>query len=285
METYKLMNDRELPKIGFGTYKSADGHDKSVIAEALRQGYRLFDTAAFYENEEAIGEAVKESGLERSEIFLTSKVWKGNMGYRETVHAFEESLDKLQTDYLDLYLIHWPRPIEQPENWKEADLETWKAMEDLYKEGRIKAIGVSNFLPHHLMHLMENGTIYPMVNQIEFHPGYMQKAVLDFCREHGILVEAWSPLGRARVLQEPALLEMALRYGKSTAQICLRFALQCGVLPLPKSSGIERMKQNLEIFDFEIDKNDMSVLMTLPQIGWSGEHPDRDRVYFESKAE
>lgn len=281
MQTYKLMNDRELPKIGFGTYKSVDGDDKTIIVEAIRQGYRLFDTAAFYENEEVIGEAVKASGIERSELFLTSKVWKGDMGYRETIHAFEESLYKLQTDYLDLYLIHWPRPIENPENWRETDLETWRAMEDLYKEGRVKAIGVSNFLPHHLMNLMENGTIYPMVNQIEFHPGYMQKAVLDFCKEQGILVEAWSPLGRAKVLKEPVLLQMAEKYHKSVAQICLRFALQCGVLPLPKASGAERMRQNLDVFDFELSAGDMSVLMTLPQIGWSGEHPDRERVYFE----
>lgn len=281
MNTYKLMNERELPMIGFGTYKSAEGNDKSVILQALAQGYRLFDTAAFYENEEVIGEAVKEFGIERSEVFLTSKVWKGSMGYYETIRAFEDSLDKLQTDYLDLYLIHWPRPEQNPKSWKETDIETWKAMEDLYKEGRIKSIGVSNFLPHHLMNLMENGTIDPMVNQIEFHPGYMQQATLDFCKEHGIQVEAWSPLGRAKVLKEPVLLEMAERYGKSAAQICLRFALQCGVLPLPKASRPERMRQNLEVFDFVISEYDMSVLMTLPQIGWSGEHPDRERVHFD----
>lgn len=278
MNTYKLVNDRELPMIGFGTYKSVDGEEKSIIRKALEQGYRLFDTAAFYNNEETIGQAVRESGISREEIFLTSKVWKENMGYYETCHAFEESLDKLQTDYLDLYLIHWPRPAENPQAWREVDIDTWRAMEDLYKEGRIRAIGVSNFLPHHLMNLMEAATIYPMVDQIEFHPGYMQKAVLDFCREHQILVEAWSPLGRSRVLQEPVLIQMAETYHKSVAQLCLRFSLQCGVLPLPKASGEERMKQNLDIFDFQISDSDMSVLMTLPQLGWSGEHPDRERV-------
>lgn len=278
MQTYKLMNERELPMIGFGTYKSVNGDDKSVILQALKQGYRLFDTAAFYDNEEVIGEAVREFGIDRSEIFLTSKVWKGDMGYYETRHAFEESLDKLGTDYLDVYLIHWPRPEKNPENWQEVDIETWKAMEDLYKEGRVRAIGVSNFLPHHLMNLLIHTDISPMINQIEFHPGYMQKAVLDFCKERNILVEAWSPLGRSRVLAEPVLLQMAEKYHKSVAQICLRFALQSGVLPLPKASGAERMKQNMDVFDFVLSEYDMSVLMTLPQIGWSGEHPDRDRV-------
>ena len=181
-------------------------------------------------------------------------------------------------DYLDLYLIHWPRPDDLTAEWKNLDVETWKALEDLYKSKKVRAIGVSNFLPHHLNNLLERTRIIPMVNQLEFHPGYMQKAAVDFSQRLGIQVEAWSPIGRARVLQEPLLMELAEKYQVSVAQICIRFALQCGVLPLPKSSSGERMCQNLDVFGFNIEDDDMHQLMTLPQLGWSGEHPDRERV-------
>ena len=181
---------------------------------------------------------------------------------------------------LELYLIHWPRPSDLNAEWRDLDVETWKALEDLYKSKKIRAIGVSNFLPHHLNNLLERTSITPMVNQLEFHPGYIQKAAVDFCKQMGIQVEAWSPIGRARVLKEPLLMELAEKYQVSVAQICIRFALQCGVLPLPKSSSGERMHQNLDVFGFDIEENDMYQLMTLPQIGWSGEHPDRERVRF-----
>lgn len=277
-QTFTLANGVEIPAVGFGTYKAADNNDEAIIREAIRQGYRHLDTAAFYFNEEAVGKAVQESGIPREEFFLTSKVWRDRLGYDSTIHEFEESCKKLGTDYLDLYLIHWPRPAELSAEWKDLDVETWKALEDLYKSQRVRAIGVSNFLPHHLNNLMDRTGILPMVNQLEFHPGYMQKAAVDFCQRLGIQVEAWSPIGRARVLQEPLLIELAEKYQVSVAQICIRFALQCGVQPLPKSSSGERMRQNLDVFGFNIEDDDMHQLMTLPQIGWSGEHPDRERV-------
>lgn len=276
--TFTLANGVEIPAVGFGTYKAAADNDEAIISEAIRQGNRHLDTAAFYFNEEAVGKAVLESGVPREEFFLTSKVWRDRLGYDSTLREFEESCKKLGTDYLDLYLIHWPRPDDLTAEWKDLDVETWKALEDLYKSKKVRAIGVSNFLPHHLNNLLERTSIIPMVNQLEFHPGYMQKAAVDFSQRLGIQVEAWSPIGRARVLQEPLLMELAEKYQVSVAQICIRFALQCGVLPLPKSSSGERMRQNLDVFGFNIEDDDMHMLMTLPQIGWSGEHPDRERV-------
>lgn len=278
MEQFILANGSAIPSIGFGTYKTSKGDDFSVLRNALECGYRHLDTAAFYGNEEVIAAAIKEKGIAREDLFLATKVWKSDMGYEKTRKAFALSAKKLDTEYIDLYLIHWPRPDLSNEEWKPLLLDTWRSMETLYREGKAKAIGVCNFLPHHMMCLLENCTIRPMVNQIEFHPGYIQNIAVEFCHAEGILVEAWSPIGRARVLLEPVLMEMAGRYGKSVAQLCIRFALQCGVLPLPKSSAPERMKENLDVFDFEISFEDMSVLMTLPQLGWSGEHPDRERV-------
>lgn len=276
--TFTLGNGTEIPAVGFGTFKTADNQDESVIREAIRQGYRHLDTASFYFNEEAVGKAVKESKIPREEFFITSKVWRDQLGYESTLKEFEKSCERLGTDYLDLYLIHWPRPTDLNAEWKDLDVETWKAMEELYRAKRVRAIGVSNFLPHHLNNLMERTGIVPAVNQLEFHPGYMQKAAVDFSQRLGIQVEAWSPIGRARVLKEPILAELAAKYEVSAAQICIRFALQCGVLPLPKSSSPERMRQNLDVFDFQIEDDDMHRLMTLPQLGWSGEHPDRERV-------
>ena len=200
------------------------------------------------------------------------------MGYENALAAFDRSCTRLGTDYLDLYLIHWPRPDDLSAEWRQLDRETWRALEDLYRAGRVRAIGVSNFLPHHLRSLMETAEIAPMVNQIEFHPGYPQLHNIAFCKAHGILPEAWSPLGRTRVLQDERLAAIAAPYGKSTAQLCLRFALQCGVVPLPKSSSPARMAANLDVFDFVISDEDMDRILTLPQFGWSGLHPDYPRA-------
>lgn len=275
MEWMQLANGVKIPQIGYGTYKAVAGEDKQAIRKALELGYRHLDTAAFYGNEEVVGQSVLESGIPREDIFITSKVWRTDMGYDRTMQSFENSLKRLQLEYLDLFLIHWPVAVPGNEDWKQLDLDTWRALEQLYREGRVKAIGVSNFLPHHLINLFSHGEVMPMVNQLEFHPGYTQWATVEYCKKHNILVEAWSPIGRARVLQEPLLMEMAEQYGKSIAQICIRFALQCGVVPLPKSASEERMKQNLEVYDFEITESDMYRLLTLPETGWSGEHPDR----------
>lgn len=274
--TFILANGVEIPAVGFGTFRVKEGNGEQIISDAIAQGYRHLDTAAFYFNEEEVGNAVRKSGIPREEFFITSKVWRDNLGYEETHKAFEESLKKLHMDYLDLYLMHWPRPTDLSAEWKNLDVETWKAMEELYRAGKVRAIGVSNFLPHHLNNLMDRTGIIPLVNQLEFHPGYIQKAAVDFCQRLGIRVEAWAPLGRAKVFEDPLLTELAEKYHVSVAQICVRFALQCGVLPLPKSSSPERMKQNLDVFGFEIEDDDMHRLMTLPQLGWTGHHPDRE---------
>ena len=276
-DCFKLNNGLEIPCVGFGTFKSTDNGSADAIKMAIKAGYRYLDTASFYHNEEFVAQAVKESGIKREELFLVTKAWKTQMGYKEVREAFHESLKKLETDYVDLYLIHWPLPETGYKDWKALDIDTWKAMEELYSEGKMKGIGVSNFLPHHLENLMEHGAVKPVVNQIEFHPGYTQEATLKYCQEHDILVQAWSPLGRTRVLNQPLLLEMAEKYGVSTARLCIRYALQREVLPIPKASSMERIMENQQVFDFDITKEDMYRISTLPQTGWSGLHPDFER--------
>ncbi|MDO4285755.1 MAG: aldo/keto reductase [Eubacteriales bacterium] len=278
-KTYTLANGVAIPVLGFGTYKTMDEkRDGAVLREAIRAGYRYFDTASFYGTEEALGEAIAESGIPREEFFIATKAWKSEMGYEQVKEAFAASLERLRLDYLDLYLIHWPLPVPDYEDWKELDAQTWAAMEELYQNGKVRAIGVSNFLPHHMKNLMERGRIAPMVDQLEFHPGYSQEAAVRYCEEHGIRVQAWSPLGRGRLSGEPLVKEMAQRYGVSIAQLCLRYAFQRGVIPIPKASSPERMAENQRIFDFAITGEDMDRLATMPQAGWSGEHPDRERA-------
>lgn len=278
MEYFTLKNGVSMPAIGFGTYKATDGDDRAVLDAARRAGYRHFDTAAFYGNEAEVGAALAASGLPRSDLFVTTKVWREDLGYDAALRSFEASSQRLGLEVIDLLLIHWPTRTPGDPDSPALCRETWRALEALYRAGRVRAIGVSNFLPHHLMHLMETAEIAPMVDQLEFHPGYPQLAALQFCQAHDIRVTAWSPLGRARMLTDPTLTEMAARYGKSPAQLCLRFALDCGVCPLPKSVSPDRIAQNLAVFDFHLSPEDLSRLACLPQIGWSGEHPDRPRL-------
>lgn len=271
---YELNNGVLNPCVGFGTFKAAAGQSTEILKMALDAGYRYFDTASFYETEESLGKAICEKNIAREELFLTSKAWKTEMGYENVKKAFEQSLEKLQTDYLDLYLIHWPIPEEGYQDWKQLDIQTWKAMEELYASGKVHAIGVSNFLPHHIENLITNCDVIPAVNQIEFHPGYTQELTVQYCQNKGILVQAWSPIGRSALLSDPILLEIASHYGVSVAQLCIRYAVQRGIVPLPKSSVMERMKQNQEVFGFEITSEDMYRLGTLAPTGWSGLHPD-----------
>lgn len=276
--SFTLNTGRTVPAIGYGTYKSVGG-GSAVFSEAIRQGYRYLDTASFYENEAEIGRAAKESGVARSKLFLASKVWKTEMGYDETLRAAERSLSRLGTDYLDLYLIHWPRPDFENSDWKALNRETWRAMERLYEEGVVHAIGVSNFLPHHIENLAVSGNVAPAVDQIEFHPGYPQLETVSYCQEHGILPQAWSPLGRTRVLRDPLIETLAENYGKTPAQICLSYALMHGVMPLPKASSPERMRENLEAALFSMEPEDVAVLDKMETTGWSGLHPDRERAF------
>ena len=279
MEQYFVLeNGVKLPKIGYGTYKSTDGSGGRIIHMALEAGYRLLDTAAVYENETEVGAAIRESGVPREEIFLTSKVWKDRLGYEATKKSFEESLERLQTDYLDLFLIHWPKPDPDSKDWKELDRGSWAAMEEFYHQGKVKAIGLSNFLPHHIEALLETAKVRPMVNQLELHVGYMQELAVQYCKSQHIQVQGWSPQGRRRVVEEPVVAKMAEKYGLTPAQFLLTFLLEQGIGVIPKASSMERLKQNLELPDVQIAEEDLYLLRCLPQIGWGGEHPDLPRV-------
>lgn len=276
--SFTLNTGRTVPAIGYGTYKSVGDDSSRIFLEAIRQGYRYLDTASFYENEAEIGRAVRESGVARPELLLASKVWKTEMGYDETMRAAERSLNRLGTDYLDLYLIHWPRPDLENPDWRTLCRETWRAMERLYGEGVFRAIGISNFLPHHIENIAVSGNVAPAVNQIEFHPGYPQLETVSYCHEHNILPQAWSPLGRTRVLRDPLIETLSENYGKTPAQICLCYALMHGVMPLPKASSADRMRENFDAASFSMEPEDVAVLDGMETIGWSGLHPDRERV-------
>ena len=272
-DTFKLKNGVNIPCIGFGTWQTPDGDVAvSSVKAALQAGYRHIDTAAVYNNEKGVGQAIAGSGIGREELFITTKLWNNMRGYETTLKAFDESMKKLGLEYLDLYLIHWPATKSDGDK---KNAETWKAFEKLYKEGVIKAIGVSNFLEHHLKPLMENAEIMPMVNQIEYHPGQMQADIIKFCKSNNILVEAWSPLGTGRMLNNLDLKKIAKKYNKSVAQICIRWCLQNNTLPLPKSVTPERIIENANVFDFSIAQDDMHLINNMPYIGGSGLHPDQ----------
>ena len=267
MKSYNLNNGVSIPVLGFGTWKAENGEVAyQAVLEALKAGYRHIDTAAIYKNEESVGRAIRDSGIPRQEIFVTTKLWNTNHSYDEARQAFEESMEKLGLDYLDLYLIHWPNPKPLRENgeWKTRNAEVWRAMEDLYQEGKIRAIGVSNFLPHHLDTLLETARIIPAVNQVRLAPGVYQEEVVDYCREKGILLEAWGPFGQGELFQNEQVKEMATKYGKTVAQLALAWSLQEGFLPLPKSVTPERIASNLNCFDFELTADDVELLRHLP---------------------
>ncbi|MDR2431005.1 MAG: aldo/keto reductase [Candidatus Margulisbacteria bacterium] len=271
MQNLKLNNGVSIPEIGFGTWQIPDGETTAqAVKTALEYGYTHIDTAACYQNEIGVGRAIRESGVPREKLFVTTKLWNTERGYDSALRAFAASLQKLQLEYLDLYLIHWP------DNKNPAlNTASWQALEKLYQEGLIKALGVSNFKPRHLQPLLDTAEIKPAVNQIEYHPGFRQEETVEFCQKHHILVEAWSPLGSGRILQNPDLQRIAQKYNKSTAQLCLRWCRQNGTLPLPKSITPERIKENAQALDFEISAEDMQRINALPQFGWSGSDPDK----------
>lgn len=347
-DTVTLRNGVKMPGIGFGTYKSTEGNDaENSVRDAIGLGMRHIDCASFYKNEEGVGRglaaAMAETGLDRGEIFITSKVWTADKAYDDVIRSCRESLSRLGLEYLDLLLIHWPADDHAYPDWKEINFDTWRAFTALYKDGLVRAIGVSNYWPEHIEPLMDL-EVPPMVDQLEYHPGYMQNGCTDFldeyrksyyaeragipydpndrirteytaeectadaaaehtagtapdsrysktdaatkilsgfcrddvpayCKSRGIVVEAWSPLGRAKVLQDPLILSLAGKYGKSPSQICLRWELQHEIVPLPKSVHKERIKENTEIFDFDLSADDMSLIDAMPISGFSTHTP------------
>ncbi|MFD2613092.1 aldo/keto reductase [Paenibacillus gansuensis] len=262
-----LNNGVEMPWFGLGVWQVEEGEQvESAIVNAIQAGYRSIDTAAAYKNEEGVGRGIAQSGTDREELFITTKVWNADQGYQSTLDAFESSLQKLGLDYVDLYLIHWPV--------KGKYKETWRAMEHLYKEGRVRAIGVSNFQVHHLQDLMEDSEVVPAVNQVEYHPRLAQLELRAFCEEHNIQLEAWSPLMQGKLLDEPVLKELAEKYNKTTAQIILRWDLQNEVVTIPKSIQKERIISNAQIFDFELSADDMAKIDGLNRNERTGPDPD-----------
>lgn len=277
-DTYKLYNGVEIPCMGLGTWQSKDEIAKLSVLAAMSHEYRLIDTAAAYGNERGVGAGIKECGLKREEIFVTSKLRNADHGYKSTLNAFELTMEKLGLEYLDLYLIHWPNPVQYRFMWKEAMQETWRAFEELYEAGRIRAIGISNFMPHHIEALMETAKIKPMVNQLKLCPGITQDEAVDYCKKNDIVVEAYSPFGTGAIFTSSVMKSLAEKYNKSIGQLCLRWCLQMGFVSLPKSANPMRIKSNTEIFDFEISKEDMDIISGLK--GCCGEAPDPDNILF-----
>ncbi|QNK36134.1 glyoxal/methylglyoxal reductase [Bacillus subtilis] len=266
-DTVKLHNGVEMPWFGLGVFKVENGNEATEsVKAAIKNGYRSIDTAAIYKNEEGVGIGIKESGVAREELFITSKVWNEDQGYETTLAAFEKSLERLQLDYLDLYLIHWPG--------KDKYKDTWRALEKLYKDGKIRAIGVSNFQVHHLEELLKDAEIKPMVNQVEFHPRLTQKELRDYCKAQGIQLEAWSPLMQGQLLDNKVLTQIAEKHNKSVAQVILRWDLQHEVVTIPKSIKEHRIIENADIFDFELSQEDMDKIDALNKDERVGPNPD-----------
>ncbi|WP_019206370.1 aldo/keto reductase [Limosilactobacillus ingluviei] len=277
----KLNNGVEIPCVGYGTFRTDPAVTAQAVQDAITAGYRHIDTAKVYENEAGVGQGIKAAGVPREELFVTSKLWNTDRGYEATKAAFQASLDRLGLDYLDLYLIHWPANEKQfGADAAKINAETWRAMEELYEAGKIRAIGLSNFMPHHVAELLKTAKIKPMVDQIEVHPGWTHAEEIKKLQAMDIVVEAWGPLGGqgATVLVDPTMQKIAAAHGKSTAQVSLRWILQQGVVPLPKSVHVDRLKQNMELFDFELSNEEMQTIAALPNLG--GQCKDPDEVDF-----
>ena len=273
----KLNNGVEIPCVGYGTFRTDPAVTAQAVQDAIAAGYRHIDTAKVYENEAGVGQGIKAAGVPREELFVTSKLWNTDRGYEATKAAFQASLDRLGLDYLDLYLIHWPANEKQfGADAAKINAETWRAMEELYEAGKIRAIGLSNFMPHHVAELLKTAKIKPMVDQIEVHPGWTHAEEIKKLQAMDIVVEAWGPLGGqgATVLVDPTMQKIAATHGKSTAQVSLRWILQQGGVPLPKSVHVDRLKQNMELFDFELSNEEMQTIAALPNLGGQCKDPD-----------
>jgi len=266
--TITLNDGNTIPQLGFGVFKVDPDKTSRVVSEAFEVGYRHIDTAKIYGNEEGVGHAIKTSGIDRDELFITTKLWNADQGYDSGLEAFEKSLGRLQLDYVDLYLIHWPAPAN--DNYVEA----WKALEKIRESGRAKSIGVSNFTVEHLTRLLGETDVVPAVNQIELHPEFQQREITAFGREHGIATEAWSPLAHGALLKDPNVQAIADAHGKSLAQVILRWHIQLGNIIFPKSNSRDRIVENFEIFDFELSDDEQASITALEKDGRVGGHPD-----------
>ncbi len=275
MEQYTLANGVQIPAIGLGTWQTPDDvTGYQAVLSALQHGYRHIDTAQGYRNEDIVGRAVKDSGIPREEIFITSKLDNPNHGYDNTMRSFEGTLEQLGTDYVDLFLIHWPNPLQYRETWQQTNAETWKAFEELYHAGKIRAIGVSNFRQHHIDEIMKTAEIATMVNQIRLCPGETQDELVAYCKERNILLEAYSPLGTGQIFKVTEMQALEEKYQKSIAQICIRWSLQMGFLPLPKSVTAERIRENMDVFGFELDEDDVRLIAGLTGCVGLSKDPD-----------
>jgi len=278
-DCFKLSNGVEIPCVGFGTFQTPDGETCiKAVESALDVGYVHIDTAYIYGNEESVGTAIKQSTVPRSELFITTKLWNEYRGYDETLAMFDKQMELLQLDYLDLYLIHWPNPVAFRNNWQEANASAWKAMEKLYNDKRIRAIGISNFHQHHIEELMKTATVAPTVNQIRLCPGDTQDELVDYCRARDILLQAYSPMGTGLIFDVPEMKELAKKYNRSIAQICVKWCLQRDYNPLPKSVTPSRIKENAEVFDFELEASDVELIANLK--GCVGYNKDPDTTGF-----
>lgn len=266
-DTTTLHNGVKMPWLGFGVFKVKDGDEVvDAVKTAIEAGYRSIDTAKAYNNESGVAQGIRESGIAREDLFITTKVWNSDQGYESTLAAFEESMKRLELEYLDLYLIHWPV--------KGKYKDTWRALEKLHKEGRVRAIGVSNFQIHHLEDLMMDATVKPAVNQVELHPLLTQTELREYCSKHDIQIEAWSPLGQGNLMEHPLLQDIAAKYGKSPAQVILRWDLQNGIVTIPKSVTPERIRANTELYDFELNVEEMEQINRLNENKRFGSDPD-----------
>ncbi|MBE7683389.1 aldo/keto reductase [Paenibacillus sp. P13VS] len=266
-DTTTLYNGVKMPWLGFGVFKVKDGEEVvEAVKTAIQAGYRSIDTAKAYNNETGVAQGIRESGVAREDLFITTKVWNSDQGYESTLAAFEASMERLELEYLDLYLIHWPV--------KGKYKDTWRALEKLHREGRIRAIGVSNFQIHHLEDLMTDATIKPAVNQVELHPLLIQSELRDYCSKHQIQIEAWSPLGQGNLLEHPLLQDIAAKYGKSPAQVILRWDLQNGIVTIPKSVTPQRIRENADLYDFELTADEIEQINGLNENKRFGSDPD-----------